>query len=90
MRKIKAFLVALLLFAVTVIGCHFYIKDKASVDSTAFGTMPSEEKGKLRAALMENMSENGYPIFGSSEFQHGKENFFIRHRCFRVRTFSQC
>lgn len=76
MRKIKAFLVALLLFAVTVIGCHFYIKDKASVDSTAFGTMPSEEKGKLRAALTENMSENGYPIFGSSEFQHGKENFY--------------
>lgn len=76
MRKIKAFLVALLLFAVTVIGCHFYIKDKASVDSTAFSTMPSEEKGKLRAALTENMSENGYPIFGSSEFQHGKENFY--------------
>lgn len=25
---------------------------------------------------MENMSENGYPIFGSSEFQHGKENFY--------------
>lgn len=76
MKKIKAFLTAFLLFAVTVIGCHFYIKDKASVNSTAFATMPSEEKGKLRAALTENMPENGYPVFGSSEFQHGKDTFY--------------
>ena len=76
MRKIKAFLVALLLFAVTVVGCHFYIKNKVSVDSAAFSTMPSEEKGKLRVALTENMGENGYPVFGSSEFQHGKDRFY--------------
>lgn len=76
MRKIKAFLAALLLFAVTVVCCHFYIRDKASVSSDAFCTMPSEEKGKLRAALTENMSENGYPVFGSSEFQHGKDTSY--------------
>ena len=69
----KAFFLALLLFAVTVVGCHFYITREATMDSAALGTLPSEEKGKLRTALVNNIDENGYPVFGSSEFMHGSD-----------------
>ena len=70
MKRMKAFFLALLLFMVTVVGCHFYITREATMDSAALGTLPSEEKGKLRSALVNNIDENGYPVFGSSEFMH--------------------
>lgn len=74
MRRVKAFLTALVLFLLTVGGCHLYIRDKAVIeDRASFGTFPSEEKGKLRVALTENLSEQGFPVFGSSEFQHGTD-----------------
>lgn len=74
MRRVKAFLTALVLFLLTVGGCHLYIRDKAVIeDRASFGTFPSEEKGKLRVALTENLSEKGFPVFGSSEFQHGTD-----------------
>lgn len=74
MRRVKAFLTALVLFLLTVGGCHLYIRDKAVIeDRASFGTFPSEEKGKLRVALKENLSEQGFPVFGSSEFQHGTD-----------------
>lgn len=74
MRRVKAFLTALVLFLLTVGGCHLYIRDKAVIeDRASFGTFPSEEKGKLRVALTENLSDQGFPVFGSSEFQHGTD-----------------
>lgn len=73
MKRIKAFFLAFLLFAVTVVGCHFYITREASMDSKVLGTLASEEKGKLRTALVNNIDENGYPVFGSSEFMHGTD-----------------
>lgn len=72
----KAFLAALLLFAVTVLGCHLYIQNQGVNDSASFALAPSEEKGKLRAALTENMPKDGYPVFGSSEFMHGADTIY--------------
>ncbi len=71
MRRVKAFLVALLLFAGTVLGCHFYIGNRVSVNNPQFSMWSEEEKGKSRAALTQNMNEACIPVFGSSEFQHG-------------------
>lgn len=76
MKRMKAFFLALLLFVVTVAGCHFYITREATMDSAALGTLPSEEKGKLRSALVNNIDENGYPVFGSSEFMHGSDTAY--------------
>ncbi len=43
----------------------------------ALGTLPSEEKGKLRSALVNNIDENGYPVFGSIwNFMHGSDTAY--------------
>ncbi len=76
MRRIKAFFLALLLFAATAGGYHLYIQDKAEIDSEIFPMLASEEKGTLREALGVNMPEDGIPVFGSSEFQHGTNTVY--------------
>lgn len=76
MRRIKAFLTALLLFLLTVGGCHLYITCHTAVDEDVFGTFASEKKGGLRSALMDYMSKEGFPVFGSSEFQHGRDTAY--------------
>ncbi|MDO4298761.1 MAG: D-alanyl-lipoteichoic acid biosynthesis protein DltD [Lachnospiraceae bacterium] len=69
----KAFLLALLLFAVTVTGCHFYIGSRESLNNPVFSTWSAEDKAKNREGLMANMNEGSIPVFGSSEFQHGTD-----------------
>ena len=88
MKRMKAFFLALLLFVVTVVGCHFYITREATMDSAALGTLPSEEKGKLRSALVNNIDENGYPVFGSSEFMHGSDTAY--HPALSRRSWINC
>ncbi len=76
MKRVKAFLTALFLFAVTVAGCHVYIQGRVSVNNPEFSIWPEEEKGKSLAGLTENMNEESFPVFGSSEFQHGTETIY--------------
>lgn len=76
MKRMKAFLTALVLFVATVLGCHFYIDHYSMEDGVSVATAPSEEKGKLRFALTEHMPEDGYPVFGSSEFLHGVDTVY--------------
>ena len=73
MRQMKAFLTALCLFVLTAAGCHFYTHNRVSVSNTAFSTWPLEEKGTSYTGLTENMNEGSMPVFGSSEFQHGRD-----------------
>lgn len=76
MRRMRAFLVALLLFALTAIGCHMYIGRRVAVNNTEFSTWWAEKKGQSRTGIMENMNEGSFPVFGSSEFQHGTEQIW--------------
>lgn len=76
MRRMKAFLVALLLFALTVIGYHFYIGRRVAVNNTEFSTWSAEKKGQSRTGIMENLNEGSFPVFGSSEFQHGTDQIW--------------
>lgn len=73
MKRMKAFLAAALLFALTVVGCHIYIGRRVAVDNTEFSTWWTERKSQSRAGIMENLNEGSFPVFGSSEFQHGTD-----------------
>lgn len=73
MKRVKAFFLALILFAATVLICHVYSSKQSVLNSEALGTLASEEKGKLRTALVQNIDKNGYVVFGSSEFLHGTD-----------------
>lgn len=74
--KVAAFLLALLLFLLTAAACHFYVRGRVAVNNPSFSTWPLEEKGTSFVGITENMNEATFPVFGSSEFQHGKETAF--------------
>lgn len=74
MKNIKAFFVALLLFGVTVLGCHLFISNREDLNNPEFSTWSAEEKSQNRSALMANLNEESIPVFGSSEFQHGTDS----------------
>lgn len=76
MKRMKAFAVALLLFVLTVICCHFYTRNRVPVNNTAFSTWSIEEKSVSLSGMTANMNEGSMPVFGSSEFQHGKDTIY--------------
>ena len=76
MKKIYAFLTALALFVLTVVGCHLYDQNRVAVHNPAFSTWPLEEKENSLSGLTENLTAENIPVFGSSEFQHGLETPF--------------
>ena len=76
MRKLKAFLIALVLFVFTVLTAHGIVHSHAGRNNPAFSLWNSEEKAKNPAALDENWNDGSFPVFGSSEFQHGTDTPF--------------
>lgn len=76
MKNIKAFLLALLLFAATAAGCHFYTGSRETLNNPAFSTWSAEDKAKNKEGLMANMNEGSILVFGSSEFQHGTDTLY--------------
>lgn len=88
MKQMKAFLVALLLFAVTVLGCHFYIRERVAVDNPEFSTWSSEEKSRSLTGITENLNEGTIPVFGSSEFQHGTDTAYHPAQVFAGNRFN--
>ncbi|MBQ0000886.1 MAG: D-alanyl-lipoteichoic acid biosynthesis protein DltD [Clostridiales bacterium] len=88
MKRMKAFAAALLLFLVTVTACHFYIAKRIRVDNTAFSTWAREEKSISLMGLSANMNEGSMPVFGSSEFQHGRDTIYHPQNLFAETRFN--
>lgn len=88
MKKIQAFLTALCLFLVTVIGCHYYAGTRTAVNNPAFSTWALEEKGTSLSGLTLNMNEGTIPVFGSSEFQHGRDTQYHPQHVFADTQFN--
>lgn len=88
MERIKAFLVALLLFGLTAAGCHLYSAKQVEVDNPEYSVWPSEEKSKSLAGLGANINEDCIPVFGSSEFQHGTDTAYHPAQVFQNTRFN--
>lgn len=88
MKRMKAFAVALILFLITVTSCHFYTRERISVSNPAFSTWSLEEKSVSLSGLTQNMNEGSMPVFGSSEFQHGKETIYHPSHLFAESRFN--
>lgn len=87
MKNIKAFLVALLLFGVTVTGCHFLISGREDLNNPQFSTWSEDDKSRNRSGLMANLNESCIPVFGSSEFQHGTDTPYHPAQVFSYTSF---
>lgn len=88
MKNIKAFLTALLLFIVTVTGCHFLISGRENLNNPQFSTWSEDDKSRNRSGLMANLNECSIPVFGSSEFQHGTDTPYHPAQVFADTSFN--
>lgn len=84
MRNIKAFLVALLIFCITVPMFHLGIKKELPGYELSYGTWINEAKFASTDGLDKMLaSSQSIPIFGSSELRHGQKSKFHANTIFK-------
>lgn len=76
MRKVRAFIIALILFCFTVYGFHIYSIQALALDNNAFSTWSNKVKFNSPDAIKANLNSNSIVVFGSSEFQHGQKTIY--------------
>lgn len=73
MKKIAAFMMALVLFAVTAVGIHLFAGKRIEANNREFGTWISSKKDLSYSAVAANLHDDTYLLLGSSEFQYGQD-----------------
>lgn len=71
MKKVTAFLIALLLFVGTVCGIHLFVDRNMRFDPHSFGSWISQYKFFAGDEIKTNMNKDTILVLGSSEFRHG-------------------
>ena len=72
MKKLQAFGLALLLFLCTATGLHVLAGRRLEFNDPKFNAWVNDEKLLYSRAICENLGPNTIPVFGSSEFRHGR------------------
>ena len=88
MKQLKAFLLAILLSLVTIIGLHFYGIRHIASDKKQMGVWTEDAKFLSRSAILENQDENTMLILGSSEFRNATDSPYHIKYMFAGNTFS--
>ena len=84
MKKLKAFLIAFVLFLAFAGGLHAICLSKGMKTSDPqFGTWYSQYKDMSYNALDQNITKKDMFVFGSSEFRHGRNTSFHPANFFR-------
>ncbi len=73
MKKVTAFLVALILCLGTICGLHVFVDSHTRFDDHEFGSWISQYKFFAADRIKANMDQNSILVLGSSEFRHGKK-----------------
>ncbi|MCI9597329.1 MAG: D-alanyl-lipoteichoic acid biosynthesis protein DltD [Firmicutes bacterium] len=73
MKKVTAFLAALVLCLGTICGLHVFVNNHTRFDTHEFGSWISQYKFFAADRIKANMDENSILVLGSSEFRHGKK-----------------
>ena len=76
MKKLQAFGLALLLFLCTATGLHVLAGRRLEFNDPKFNAWVNDEKLLYSRAICENLGPNTIPVFGSSEFRHGRSKPF--------------
>jgi len=87
-RKVIAFITALVLFLCTVFSLHIYGKQALALDNNAFGMWSNQVKFGSTDGIKANLNDNSLVIFGSSEFQHGSKTIYHPKSMFKGFSFN--
>lgn len=74
MRRMKAFLIAVVLSVITMIGIHYYGVSHIQFNPHEIGVWTDDAKFLSKEGIVKNQDENTMVIFGSSEFEEGQQS----------------
>lgn len=87
MKKIVAFLVALVLLAGTILGIHTKANRELDFDNPDFGYWTDDRKFQSPTAIRANMNEDSLLVLASSELEHGKDTPYHPQNIFKGNSF---
>lgn len=73
MKKILAFITALAMAGVTILGIHLWASGRDQFHSPDFGYWTAEQKFQSPEVIRDNLNDNSLVVLASSELQHGKD-----------------
>lgn len=88
MKKILAFLTSLLILCFIVVLLHEFLPKSSLVNNREFGGWCSMYKDMSARAIGQNMQEDSMLVMGSSEFDHGQDEFYHPGNFFKKTNFS--
>lgn len=71
MKKVTAFLIAMVLFSGTACGIHFFVDKDIRFDPHSFGSWVNQHKFFAGDEIKANIEKDTVVVMGSSEFRHG-------------------
>ncbi len=87
MKKVTAFLTALVLLVGTAAGAHVFADRSLNFHNPEFGTWVSDSKFQFAESIGANLDQDSLVVFGSSEFSHGKDTPYHPENLFAGRDF---
>ena len=87
MKKIAAFLIALVMAGATIWGMPVYSSGKMGFHSPDFGYWTAEQKFQSPEVIKSNLNENSLVIMASSELEHGKGTPYHPQKMFKGNIF---
>ena len=83
MKKVAAFITALILFVGTALSVHTIAGEKLDTNNPFFGTWISTKKDLSYKAVSSNIEKDTVMMMGSSEFQYGNKTPYHPTNIFR-------
>ncbi|MEG0155418.1 MAG: D-alanyl-lipoteichoic acid biosynthesis protein DltD [Lachnospiraceae bacterium] len=87
MKKVIAFLTALVLTLTTILGMHCYTTKNLCFNNPAFAYWTAKEKFKAPAVIRDNLNKDTLVVFASSELEHGKKTPYHPQNLFKGNQF---
>ncbi|MBU3875282.1 D-alanyl-lipoteichoic acid biosynthesis protein DltD [Faecalicatena sp. AGMB00832] len=83
MKKITAFLTALVLAAGTILGLHIHASGSLNFHNPKFGYWTAKQKFESPEVMKQNLDQNTLVVMGSSELKHGKKTPYHPQNVFK-------
>lgn len=87
MKKVLAFVIALVMAGGTILGMHVWASGRDHFDSADFAYWTAEQKFRSLEVIRDNLNENSLVVLASSELQHGQDTPYHPKNMFKDNSF---
>ncbi len=88
MKKIAAFITSAIICIIIISVFHFGFSHDLRLNNKEFGTWYNPFKDLASGVIAQNLHDDTMPVFGSSEFKHGRQTIYHPKNIFRNHSVS--